>query len=276
MGGLRFDLTRGGLGRGAAAVGGPRHVGCKTRPRSWLLPLSWAVRLGFFPGMAASPARQDFSRRADRAAYIDRRLAELYPNTPVPLDHTDAYTLLIAVLLSAQCTDKRVNLTTPALFRLASTPAQMVKLNVAEIDAIVRPCGLAPRKAQAIRGLSELLLERHGGEVPRTFAELEALPGVGHKTASVVMAQAFGVPAFPVDTHIHRLAQRWKLTNGRSVEQTEKDLKALFPEAHWNALHLRIIFYGREHCTAHGCDGTVCEICRTLFPRRRRPVATRK
>jgi endonuclease-3 len=194
----------------------------------------------------------------------------------VPLDHTDAYTLLIAVLLSAQCTDKRVNLTTPALFRLAATPAQMVKLSVAEIDAIVRPCGLAPRKAEAIRGLSEILLECHGGQVPRTFAELETLPGVGHKTASVVMAQAFGVPAFPVDTHIHRLAQRWKLTNGRSVAQTEKDLKTLFPREHWNALHLRIIFYGREHCTAHGCDGTVCEICRTLFPRRRRPVATRK
>jgi endonuclease-3 len=226
--------------------------------------------------MAASPASLDFSRRVDRAAYIDRRLAELYPRTPVPLDHTDAYTLLIAVLLSAQCTDKRVNLTTPALFRLAATPAQMVKLSVAEIDAIVRPCGLAPRKAEAIRGLSEILLECHGGQVPRTFAELETLPGVGHKTASVVMAQAFGVPAFPVDTHIHRLAQRWKLTNGRSVAQTEKDLKTLFPREHWNALHLRIIFYGREHCTAHGCDGTVCEICRTLFPRRRRPVATRK
>ncbi|MBM3872193.1 MAG: endonuclease III [Verrucomicrobia bacterium] len=226
--------------------------------------------------MAASAATLDFSRRADRAAYIDRRLAELYPQTPVPLDHTDAYTLLIAVLLSAQCTDKRVNLTTPALFRLASTPAQMVKLSVAQIDAIVRPCGLAPRKAEAIRGLSEILLERQGGEVPRTFAELEALPGVGHKTASVVMAQAFGVPAFPVDTHIHRLAQRWKLTNGRSVAQTEKDLKGLFPREHWNALHLRIIFYGREHCTAHACDGTVCEICRTLFPRRRRPVVTRK
>jgi endonuclease-3 len=226
--------------------------------------------------MAASPASVDFSRRVDRAAYIDRRLAELYPRTPVPLDHTDAYTLLIAVLLSAQCTDKRVNLTTPALFRLAATPAQMVKLSVAEIDAIVRPCGLAPRKAEAIRGLSEILLECHGGQVPRTFAELETLPGVGHKTASVVMAQAFGVPAFPVDTHIHRLAQRWKLTNGRSVAQTEKDLKTLFPREHWNALHLRIIFYGREHCTAHGCDGTVCEICRTLFPRRRRPVATRK
>jgi endonuclease-3 len=235
-----------------------------------------AVRRGFFPGMAASPASLDFSRRVDRAAYIDRRLAELYPRTPVPLDHTDAYTLLIAVLLSAQCTDKRVNLTTPALFRLAATPAQMVKLSVAEIDAIVRPCGLAPRKAEAIRGLSEILLQCHGGQVPWTFAELETLPGVGHKTASVVMAQAFGVPAFPVDTHIHRLAQRWKLTNGRSVAQTEKDLKTLFPREHWNALHLRIIFYGREHCSAHGCDGTVCEMCRTLFPRRRRPVATRK
>lgn len=275
MGALRFDSTGGGgwVSRGLSVALAPfreRHGGSR------LLPLSWAVRRGFLAGMAASAATLDFSRRADRAAYIDRRLAELYPQTPVPLDHTDAYTLLIAVLLSAQCTDKRVNLTTPALFRLASTPAQMVKLSVAQIDAIVRPCGLAPRKAEAIRGLSEILLERHGGQVPQTFAELEALPGVGHKTASVVMAQAFGVPAFPVDTHIHRLAQRWKLTNGRSVAQTEKDLKTLFPREHWNALHLRIIFYGREHCTAHGCDGTVCEICRTLFPRRRRPVATRK
>jgi len=224
---------------------------------------------------SASPANP-FPTRASRAAYIDRRLAELYPETPVPLDHRDPYTLLIAVLLSAQCTDKRVNLTTPALFRRASTPAEMVKLSVADIDAIVRPCGLSPRKAQAIRGLSELLLQRHQGEVPRTFAELEALPGVGHKTASVVMAQAFGVPAFPVDTHIHRLAQRWKLTRGKNVGQTESDLKALFPREHWNALHLRIIFYGREHCTAHGCDGTVCELCRTLFPQRRRPVVTKK
>lgn len=217
-----------------------------------------------------------YTSRADRAAYVDRRLAELYPAPPIPLDHRDAYTLLIAVLLSAQCTDKRVNLTTPRLFARAARPADMVKLTVAEIDAIVRPCGLAPRKAQAIRGLSEILLERHGGQVPGTLAELEALPGVGHKTASVVMSQAFGHPAFPVDTHIHRLAQRWKLTAGRNVQQTEADLKALFPEPHWNALHLRIIYYGREHCTAWGCDGTVCEICRTLFPGRRKPVVTRK
>ena len=213
------------------------------------------------------------STAALRAAYLDLRLASLYPETPIPLDHTSPYTLLIAVLLSAQCTDKRVNLQTPGLFAKADNPHDMVKLSVAEIDAQVRPCGLAPRKAQAIRGLSEILLEKHGGEVPRTFEELEELPGVGHKTASVVMSQAFGVPAFPVDTHIHRLAQRWKLTKlGASVEQTERDLKKLVPREHWNALHLRIIFYGREHCTARGCDGTVCGLCRELFPARRRAV----
>jgi len=222
------------------------------------------------------PAADPFPTAAARAAYIDRRLAELYPRTPVPLDHKDPYTLLIAVLLSAQCTDKRVNLVTPALFALADNPAAMARLSVAQIDAIVRPCGLAPRKAEAIRGLSRILCELHGGQVPRTWAELEELPGVGHKTASVVMAQAFGEPAFPVDTHIHRLAQRWKLTSGKSVTQTEADLKRLFPREHWNPLHLRIIFYGREHCTARGCDGTVCEICRTLFPRRLRAVRTRK
>jgi endonuclease-3 len=214
--------------------------------------------------------------KAERAAYIDRRLAELYPETPVPLDHKDAYTLLVAVLLSAQCTDKRVNLVTPGLFARADTPEQMMRVPVAEIQRIIRPCGLAPQKAKAIAGLSRLLVERHGGSVPRTFGELEALPGVGHKTASVVMAQAFGVPAFPVDTHIHRLAQRWQLTAGRNVEQTERDLKKLFPREHWNQLHLRIIFYGREHCTARGCDGTGCEICRTLFPQRKKPMATRK
>jgi len=214
--------------------------------------------------------------RSERAASVDRRLAELYPAPPIPLQHRDAYTLLVAVVLSAQCTDERVNLVTPRLFALASTPVEMARQTVATIDAIVRPCGLAPRKAQAIQGLSRLIAERHHGEVPRTFEELEALPGVGHKTASVVMTQAFGVPAFPVDTHIHRLAQRWQLTDGRSVEQTERDLKRLFPESHWNALHLRIIYYGREHCTARGCDGTVCEICRTLFPRRRQAVTTRK
>lgn len=212
-----------------------------------------------------------------RAAYIDRRLAELYPDTPIPLDHTSPYTLLIAVLLSAQCTDKRVNLQTPGLFAKADNPRDMVKLSVAQIDAHVRPCGLAPRKAQAIRRLSELLLENHGGEVPRTFAELEALPGVGHKTASVVMSQAWGVPAFPVDTHIHRLAQRWRLTKaGADVVRTERDLKKLFPEAQWNALHLRIIFYGREHCTARGCDGMSCEICRTVNAGRLRAVRVKK
>ncbi len=234
-----------------------------------------ADTLSSMPARAAS-VPEPFRTAAGRAAFIDRRLAELYPETPVPLDHRDPYTLLIAVLLSAQCTDKRVNQVTPALFARAATPAAMAELPVQEIDGYVRPCGLAPRKAQAIRDLSRLLLERHGGEVPRSFEALEALPGVGHKTASVVMAQAFGVPAFPVDTHIHRLAQRWKLSSGRSVEQTERDLKRLFPEDRWNALHLRIIFYGREHCTARGCDGTACEICRTLFPDRRRAVKVRK
>ena len=225
--------------------------------------------------LIVDPAKP-FRTTAERAAYIDRRLAELYPETPVPLDHRDAYTLLIAVLLSAQCTDKRVNLVTPALWALADTPQAMAQVPVAKIQEIIRPCGLSPQKARAISELSRLLLERHGGQVPRTFADLEALPGVGHKTASVVMAQAFGMPAFPVDTHIHRLAQRWQLSDGRNVERTEADLKRLFPEAHWNQLHLRIIFYGREHCTARGCNGTVCEICRTLFPNRRRATRVNK
>ncbi len=217
-----------------------------------------------------------FSTRSARAAYIDRRLAELYPTPEVPLRHEDPFTLLVAVVLSAQCTDRRVNEVTPRLWAEAATPAALSRLPVARIEAIVRPCGLAPQKAAAIAGLSRLLVGRHGGTVPRTYAELEALPGVGHKTASVVMAQAFGEPAFPVDTHIHRLAQRWKLTDGRSVARTERDLKQLFPREHWNQVHLRFIYYGREHCTARGCDGTRCEICRTLFPGRRRPVATRK
>lgn len=214
--------------------------------------------------------------RQQRADFVAARLAALYPDPPIPLRHHDAYTLLVAVVLSAQCTDERVNQVTPRLFTLAGTPAAMARRTVAEIDAIVRPCGLAPRKATAIRELSRLIMENHGGAVPRTFEELEALPGVGHKTASVVMSQAFGHPAFPVDTHIHRLAQRWKLTDVRNVEQTEHDLKRLFPESLWNALHLQIIYYGREHCTARGCDGTICEICRALFPDRRRAVATRK
>lgn len=214
--------------------------------------------------------------KAERADLVLRRLEEQYPETPIPLDHADPYTLLIAVLLSAQCTDVRVNLVTPALFAKADSPQKMARLEVEEIDEIVRPCGLAPRKAKAISGLSKILLEKHGGEVPANFADLEALPGVGHKTASVVMSQAFGVPAFPVDTHIHRLAQRWKLTGGKNVVQTEKDLKRLFPEESWNKLHLQIIFYGREHCSARGCDGTVCEICRELFPDRKRAVQTKK
>ena len=214
--------------------------------------------------------------RQERAAFISRELDRRYPETPVPLDHRDPFTLLVAVLLSAQCTDARVNQVTPRLFARAATPAAMAALPVAEIQEIIRPCGLSPQKAAALSGLSRLLLERHGGDVPADFASLEALPGVGHKTASVVMAQAFGVPAFPVDTHIHRLAQRWKLTNGRSVTQTEADLKKLFPRERWNRLHLQIIFYGREHCTARGCDGTRCPICHALFPDRKSPVRTKK
>lgn len=228
------------------------------------------------PKGASYPETRPFSTRAARAAYIERRLAELYPETPVPLRHRDAYTLLVAVLLSAQCTDTRVNRVTPGLWAVADTPEAMSRVPVARIEEIIRPCGLAPQKARAIAGLSRRLVKWHGGRVPRSFAELEALPGVGHKTASVVMAQAFGEPAFPVDTHIHRLAQRWRLTDGRSVEQTERDLKKLFPREQWNQLHLRLIFYGREHCTARGCDGTRCDICRTLFPGRKRGVTARK
>ncbi|MEX2607728.1 MAG: endonuclease III [Kiritimatiellia bacterium] len=214
--------------------------------------------------------------RKERAALIDRRLAVLYPDPPIPLDHRDPYTLLIAVLLSAQCTDKRVNQVTPALFALADTPEEMMKQPVERIQEIIRPCGLSPRKAKSISELSALLVRDHGGEVPADFEPLEALPGVGHKTASVVMSQAFGIPAFPVDTHIHRLAQRWGLTNGKNVKQTEADLKNLFPREHWNKLHIRIILYGREYCTARGCDGTRCELCRECFPRRRSPVVVKK
>lgn len=214
--------------------------------------------------------------KAQRAALIQQTLQTLYPNPPIPLQHKDAYTLLIAVLLSAQCTDERVNQVTPALWRLADTPEAMAKIPVEDIQAIIRPCGLAPQKAKAIQKLSQILVEKHGGQVPQSFAELEALPGVGHKTASVVMSQAFGVPAFPVDTHIHRLAQRWGLTSGKNVVQTEKDLKRLFAEKDWNALHLQIIYYGREHCSARGCDGTVCTICRTCYPNRKKPKRTLK
>ena len=215
-------------------------------------------------------------RKQERAALILQRLEELYPETPVPLDHSDAFTLLVAVLLSAQCTDKKVNEVTPALFAAGPTPEAMAALDEAEILAHIRQLGLAKTKARHVKRLAELLLERHGGEVPNNFAALEALPGVGHKTASVVMAQAFGVPAFPVDTHIHRLAQRWGLSSGMSVSRTETDLKRLFPQESWNKLHLQIIFYGREHCTARGCDGTVCGLCRELYPKRRKPVSVAK
>lgn len=213
---------------------------------------------------------------AAKARRIGKILDGLYPQPPIPLLHDDPYTLLVAVVLSAQCLDSRVNEVTPKLFALADTPQAMAKLTVERIDSIVRPCGLAPTKAKHIRELSRLLVERHGGKVPRTLEELEALPGVGHKTASVVLVQAFGIPAFPVDTHIHRLAQRWKLSDGRSVERTEADLKRVFPREQWNQLHLRIIFYGREYCSARGCDGTVCPLCRELFPERRRGVVTKK
>lgn len=191
-------------------------------------------------------------KKKDRAAYVVDELEKLYPETPVPLDHSDPYTLLIAVLLSAQCTDKRVNEITPHLFKLAQTPQDMVLLTVEEIQQIIRPCGLSPAKSKAIHRLSEILLEKHDGQVPQSFEDLEELPGVGHKTASVVMAQSFDIPAFPVDTHIHRLMTRWKLTSGKSVEQTEKDAKRLFPMDKWNKLHLQIIFYGREYSPARG------------------------
>lgn len=214
--------------------------------------------------------------RKERAAYIQNRLQQLYPETPIPLDHKDPYTLLIAVLLSAQCTDVRVNQITPLLFARADTPQDMVKLSVEEIKEIIRPCGLSPMKSKGIAGLSQILLNEHGGEVPADIKALEALPAVGHKTASVVMAQAFGVPSFPVDTHIHRLAQRWGLTSGKNVAQTERDLKRIFPESRWNDLHLQIIFYGREYCTAHGCDGRVCQICRSVYPDRKHAKKTRK
>ncbi|KJS08130.1 MAG: endonuclease III [Gammaproteobacteria bacterium BRH_c0] len=214
--------------------------------------------------------------KKERAAFILNRLTELYPSPPIPLQHKDAYTLLVAVLLSAQCTDERVNQVTPALFALADNPEDMAKVPVEDIYNIIKPCGLAPQKSRAISRLSEILVEQYNGQVPADMEALETLPGVGHKTASVVMSQAFGVPAFAVDTHIHRLAQRWGLSSGKSVTETERDLKKLFPRDKWNALHLQIIYYGREFCSARGCDGTRCDICRTCFPNRKNPKATRK
>jgi endonuclease-3 len=199
--------------------------------------------------------------KADKVRHIIAILEDLYPETPIPLDHKDPYTLLVAVVLSAQCTDERVNQITPLLFARADNPYDMVKLSVEEIKDIIRPCGLSPMKSKGIYGLSEIIINKHKGEVPSTFEELEALPGVGHKTASVVMSQAFGYPAFPVDTHIHRLAYRWGLSTGKSVEQTEKDLKRLTPKELWNKLHLQIIFFGREYCPARGHNPETCPIC---------------
>ena len=202
--------------------------------------------------------------KKEKAAFVLKTLNKLYPHPAIPLDHQDAYTLLVAVVLSAQCTDKKVNEITPLLFAKARTPKAMAAMEVEAIREIIKPCGLSPAKSKALHGLSEIILEKHDGQVPNTFDELEALPGVGHKTASVVMSQAFGVPAFPVDTHIHRLAWRWGLSNGKNVEQTETDLKRLFPQETWNTLHLQIIYFGREHCPARGHDPRKCPICKEI------------
>lgn len=210
----------------------------------------------------------------ERASWVQQTLQGLYPDPPVPLDHSDPFTLLVAVLLSAQCTDERVNRITPTLFsRFGARPQDFANQPVEAVLEVVRPCGLGPQKARAIVGLSQILLEQHDGLVPADLAALERLPGVGHKTAQVVMAQSFGVPSFPVDTHIHRLAARWRLSNGSSVERTERDLKKIFDPQSWNSLHLQIIFYGREYCTARGCDGRTCPICRHLNPPRPKPAS---
>jgi len=211
-----------------------------------------------------------------KANLITSILNKQYPETPVPLNHDDIYTLLIAVLLSAQCTDKRVNEVTPRLFSIADNPLSMSKLPEKKIYSIIKPCGLGPKKSKAIKLLSKILVKDYGGEVPENLNALENLPGVGHKTASVVMSQGFGHPAFPVDTHIHRLAQRWKLTNGKNVTQTEKDLKRIFPEESWNKLHLQIIFWGREFCQAHECFALECKICKAINPKRIKPFAHKR
>ncbi len=214
--------------------------------------------------------------KLERAALVQKTLDKLYPKPPIPLDHKDPYTLLIAVLLSAQCTDERVNLVTPALWRLADNPEAMAKVPVESIRAIIRPCGLSPKKSKAISELSKMLMYKHQGQVPANMEALEEFPGVGHKTASVVMSQSFNIPAFAVDTHIHRLAQRWGLTSGKNVVQTEKDLKRLFVKENWNRLHLQMIYYGREYCSARGCDGRVCPLCKSCFPHRKRAKVTLK
>ena len=214
--------------------------------------------------------------KVERASIVMKILGKHYPKTPVPLDHKDNFTLLVAVLLSAQCTDERVNKVTPKLFKLASNPKAMSSKSPEEIYSIIKPCGLGPQKSKAIHGLSNILCNSYDGKVPEDIKALEKLPGVGHKTASVVISQGFGHPAFPVDTHIHRLAQRWGLTKGKNVQQTEKDLKRVFPKDSWNKLHLQIIFWGREFCQAQKCHGITCKICKATFPKRSRPFSHNK
>ena len=215
-------------------------------------------------------------KKAERASIVQEILEQYYPETPVPLDHQDNFTLLVAVLLSAQCTDERVNKVTPKLFQMADNPTLMRTKSPDEIYKIIKPCGLAPQKSKAIHALSNILCDSYNGEVPEDMKALEKLPGVGHKTASVVISQGFGHPAFPVDTHIHRLAQRWGLTKGKNVQQTEKDLKKVFPKDSWNKLHLQIIFWGREFCQAQQCHGITCKICKATFPKRSRPFSHKK
>ena len=214
--------------------------------------------------------------KEERFIFINKELEKLYPETPIPLDHHSTYTLLIAVLLSAQCTDIRVNQVTPELFSLADNPFDMSMISTERIRKVIKPCGLSPKKSKAISRLSKILCKKYNGEVPESFEELEALPGVGHKTASVVMSQGFNHPAFPVDTHIHRLAQRWGLTNGKNVIQTENDLKRLFPKKDWNKLHLQIIYFGREYCKARSCYGISCKICISCYPNRKKPFTIKK
>ena len=215
-------------------------------------------------------------KKSERANIVKKLLDKKYPQTPIPLDHKDNFSLLIAVLLSAQCTDERVNQITPKLFAKASTPESMNKLTRDQIYKIIKPCGLGPQKSKAIKNLSNILINKFNSKIPNNFNDLESLPGVGHKTASVVMSQGFGIPAFAVDTHIHRLAQRWGLTNGKNVKKTEEDLKKLFPESSWNKLHLQIIFWGREYCQARECYGIKCDICKTCYPKTTKPFIHKK
>ena len=215
-------------------------------------------------------------KKSDKAKIIKKILDKVYPKTPIPLYHKDKFTLLIAVLLSAQCTDERVNEVTPRLFSIADNPKDMSKVSVRKIYEVIKPCGLGPQKSKAIHKLSNILIKKHNHKVPNNFEDLENLPGVGHKTASVVISQGFGVPAFPIDTHIHRLSQRWGLTNGKNVKKTEEDLKKIFPKKCWNKLHLQIIWYGREYCKARDCYGITCKICKSCYPNRKKPIKTKK